>query len=188
MDNESNTDRLFQRLQTECTTDFKAKVSNPQEERRQRWTTFANINQWHDNWEAFLVEFGFGTRNEDGTVHVRDEQKSCILNLDESALSMDGSTQKKGGRPTVTFYDGSLPVHGLQTSKISQSTTLITGSTAAGEVLPPHFQFSTTAKTEERERVCLETVKFMKNVRGKFGHDEVKTFPFTLGQGVLGRS
>ncbi len=94
---------------------------------------------------------------------------------------MDGSTQKKGGRPTVTFYDGSLPVHGLQTSKISQSTTLITGSTAAGEVLPPHFQFSTTAKTEERERVRLETVKFMKNVRGKFGHDEVKTFPCTFG-------
>ncbi len=175
MDNGSNTHRLFHRLQEACTTHFNTQVSNPQEECRQRWTTVSNINQWHHDWKAFLVSFGFGRRNEDGTVHVPDEQKSFILNLDESALLMDGSTQKKGRHPTVTFYEGLLPVYGLQTSKTSQSTTLITGSTAAGEVLPSHFQFSMTAKSEQHERVCLETVKFMKNVRRKFGHDDVKT-------------
>ncbi len=81
----------------------------------------------------------------------------------------------------MTFYYGSLPVHGFIAKKTSQSTTLITGSTAAGEVLHPHFQFSTTAKSEVHAQVHLETVKFMKNVIGQFGHNEVKTFPCTFG-------
>ncbi len=58
---------------------------------------------------------------------------------------------------------------------------LITGSTSAGEVLSPHIQFSTTAKSEVHEHVCLETFKFMKNVRVQFGCNEVKTFPYTFG-------
>ncbi len=78
------------------------------------------------------------------------------------ASLIDGSIQKKDGCPTVAFYDGSHLEHGLKASKSSQSTMPITGSTSAGEVLPPHFQFSTTAKSEEYEHVCLEPVKFMK--------------------------
>ncbi len=93
---------------------------------------------------------------------------------------MDGKTQQRGGCPSVTFYDGSLPVLGMIVSKTSQSSTLITGSTAAGEALPPHFQFSTTAKSERCKRISLETVRFMKNVRGKYSHDEVKIFPALL--------
>lgn len=148
--NDSKSDRLFQQLQKESTIDFKACVSNPQEESRQRWTNYSNINCWFVNWEAFLVEYGFGT-SENGKVNVSNAQKKRILNLDESACSMDGSAQKKGGRPIVTFYDGSLQVLGVITLKTSQSTTLITGSSAVGEVLLLHFQFSTKAKSVEQE-------------------------------------
>ncbi len=49
----------------------------------------------------------------------------------------------------VTFYDGSLPVLGAVASKTLQSTTMITGSTALGEVIPPHFQFSTIVKSAD---------------------------------------
>ncbi len=128
-----------------------------------------------------MVNSGFATCMEDGTVNVPDEQKKRILNLGESALLMDGSTQKKGSCPSVTLYDRSLPAHGFIASKTSQSTTLITGSTAAGEALPPHFQFSTTAKSEEHAHICLESVKFMKNVIGQFRHDVVKSFTCTIG-------
>jgi len=50
--------------------------------------------------------------------------------------------------------------------------------TATGEVLPPHFQFSPGAKSDERKHIRIETVRFMKNVTGKFGHDKVKTLPW----------
>ncbi len=53
---------------------------------------------------------------------------------------------KRGGRPTVTFHDGLLPAIGKMVSKLTQSTALITGSTAARELLPPHFQYFSLAK------------------------------------------
>ena len=174
-------DCLFQRIQRHCTAQFTASVSDRAEERRLKWTTYANIKMWFDSFDRFLVEFGFGSLMEDGSVFVSDEQKARILNVDETALLMDGTMQNKGGRPTVTFFNGSLPVLGAVTSKTSQSTTMITGSNALGEVIPPHFQFSTTAKSSDREKLRLETVRFMKDVRGKFGHDVEKKFPCTFG-------
>ncbi len=74
-----------------------------------------------------------------------------------------------------------LPVIGLAASKTSQSTTMITGSNALGEVIPPHFQFSTNAKKEDRERIWFETVKYLKRVKGKFGFDDEQIFPCTIG-------
>ncbi len=143
------TDWLLWKLQQNCNVDFKSGQAKPQEERRVCWTTYANINCLFDNWEQFLVDYGFGTIQESGKIEVSDEQRARILNLDESALSLDGSTQKRGGHPTVRFYDGSLPVIGMIASNSSQCSTLITGSTATGEVLPPHFQFLTAAKSDE---------------------------------------
>ncbi len=100
----------------------------------------------------FLVRFGFGVI-ENGKVHVPNKQRERILNLDESAVTMDGSCQTQGGRPTVTYFYGSLPAVGSVTSKTSQSTTLITGSTSAREILPLHFQFATNAKLEDCEQI-----------------------------------
>ncbi len=81
----------------------------------------------------------------------------------------------------MSFVNGGLPAIGLAASKTSQSTTMITGSNALGEVIPPHFQFSTNAKSEDRERIRLETVKYLKGIRGKFGYDNDQIFPCTLG-------
>ncbi len=106
----SSSDRLLQRLQKNWTIDFTAGVGNPQEEWRHCWTTYSNINCWFENWEKFPLDFGFASIQEDGTLVVPEDHKACILNLDETALTMDGSTQTGGGRPTVTFYDGSFQV------------------------------------------------------------------------------
>ncbi len=93
--------RLFQRLMRESAIDFKAAVSNPVEEQRLRWTTFNNLNTWHDNWERCLIELGFATKltGPEGKeiILVADAQKSRILNLDESALTLDGNSKQQGG-------------------------------------------------------------------------------------------
>ena len=49
------------------------------------------------------------------------------------------------------------------------TTTLITDSTALGEALPPHFQFSTKAQTAETDKLRTAFVAHMPNVVGNFG-------------------
>jgi hypothetical protein len=51
------------------------------------------------------------------------------------------------------------------------ATTMITGCTAAGEPMPPHFQFSTTAQSEDTQRVNIRMSTFFPEIRGKFGTD-----------------
>ncbi len=75
MKSDSNSDCLLQRLQRNSTIDFAAKVSHPMEERHLHWTTYSNLNCWFDNWENFLVNYGFGTHQKDRTVHVPEHQK-----------------------------------------------------------------------------------------------------------------
>eukprot|EP00804_Cyclotella_cryptica_P000480 CCRYP_020022-RA/>CCRYP_020022-RA protein AED:0.37 eAED:0.37 QI:0/0/0/1/0/0/2/0/185 len=77
------------------------------------------------------------------------EQLKKIINIDETCLVLDGSKCNRGGRPEITFYSPNLPNLGQATIKTSVSTTMITGSTAAGEPIPPHFQFSTMAQSED---------------------------------------
>ncbi len=84
---------------------------------------------------------------------VANDQKACILKLEESALTLDGNSKQHGGQPTITFFDGGLPTHGIMASKSLQFITFITGSNAAGGVLPPHFQLTTNAKSSENERM-----------------------------------
>ncbi len=115
----SATDWLLLKFIRHRPVDFNAGVTKSQEERRLIWTTFANINCWFDNWQKILVPFRFGTIQDDRKVVVLDEEKSCILNLDEKALLLDGRTQQHGEHPKVSFYDGALTVVGLSVAKNS---------------------------------------------------------------------
>jgi hypothetical protein len=58
---------------------------------------------------------------------------------------------------------------------------MISGSTAAGELLPPHFQFQTSAQTAEAEAIRIETIRYMLDVQGTFGHESEQSFPISLG-------
>jgi hypothetical protein len=57
---------------------------------------------------------------------------------------------------------------------------MITGSSAAGEAIPPHFQFATRAQHKDNEQCRIEVAAFFPNIRGKFGMDE----PCYLGVSV----
>ena len=75
---------------------------------------------------------------------------------------------------------------GLATSKSSLTSTLITGSTAAGEVFPPHIQFQTKAKSKDTERINVNVIKYAQRVKGKFGCAKVRTWPITFGMNEKG--
>jgi hypothetical protein len=109
-----------------------------------------------------------------------------ILNLDETCLSLDGSNSNGDGRPTATYYDLCFPQLGKATSKSALSTTMISGSTAAGEPLPPHFQFQTAAQLVEGKAIRIRCICYMLDLRGTFGHPTEQSFPVLLGLNAKG--
>lgn len=58
----------------------------------------------------FVVEYGFVTLTSDKMVHFSHEQRRRIAYVDETEVSLDGSTSLAGGRPSVHFYDPNLPL------------------------------------------------------------------------------
>jgi hypothetical protein len=178
--------KLLDRILDETAIDLLSKVTENVEDRRVRWTTYTNLKSWFNNWEHDLEELGFGKRNEEGDLIIPEEQLSRILNIDESCLSMDGSKGRRGGRPTAVFYSPILPQSGRPTGKSGLTTTLITGSTAAGEAIPPHFQFSTRAKTTDKMKLRMEMVTFMPDILGRFGCTEERNWPISFGVNAKG--
>ena len=121
-----------------------------------------------------------------GKVEIPDEQKKRIINLDESCPSLDESDGTKGGHPVVSFYDPALPNLGRVASKSSTTATVICGSSAFGEAMPPHLQICTTAKTCERQKIQLELLQYLSTARGQFGHLAPQCFPVTIGMNEKG--
>ena len=54
-------------------------------------------------------------------------------------------------------------------------------STGLGEAIPPHFQFSTKAKTAATERLRTVLITSIPNIRGKFGNTEEQIWSVTIG-------
>ncbi len=105
---------LLNRVVRDTATDINAKKLNCAEDRRIRWTTNQNLDLWFDSWETFVVEYGFATINEDGSLNFPEKMKARIINMDETCLSLDGSNSNRGGRPTVTYHDVCFPQLGKQ--------------------------------------------------------------------------
>jgi len=158
-----------------------------QEARRIQWTTYSNLKMWFDNWGRDLVELGFAIKlNDDGDVHIPDAQLGRIINFNETCLSMDGSGKSRGGRPEVVFYNPCLPLVGRGTSKSSLTTTMITGSSALGKAIPPHFQFQLSAQSVETQRLRAEMVLFFPNISCTFGMPERTLRNCTVGTNEKG--
>jgi hypothetical protein len=111
------------------------------------------LDLWFDSWEVFVVEYGFVTINMNSELHFEEIMKKQIVNLDETCLSLDGSNSNCGGRPTATYYNVCFPQLGKGTSKSALMTTMIRGSTAVGEPLPPHFQFQMSTQTAKAKAI-----------------------------------
>ena len=90
---------------------------------------------------------------------------------------LDGSKCNRGGRPEITFYSPNLPNLGKATIKTSAATTMITGSTAAGEPMPPHLHFSVMAQSEDTQCVNIRMSAFFLKIKGTFGTDCEKDWP-----------
>jgi hypothetical protein len=86
----------------------------------------------------------------------------------------------------MVLYDPQLPLVGKATSKSVLTTTMIMGSTAAREALPPHLQFQTKAKTNDTMRLQYDVAEHMPIIWDKFNKDKVCSWPVTFGQNEKG--
>ena len=162
-----------------------ADVLPPVEERCLRWTTWPNLLNWLNNFKAFLVEFDFAGVGDDGELTFTEEQLRWIKNIDETELALNGNTHA-GGRPAVVFYDPHLPIASRSVAKSSLACTGIFGSNAVGECVPPHFQLLTSATAEEREKVWYKFLTHILDTRGRFGCEEERSWPCTIGMNEKG--
>ena len=178
---------MVNRLLDSTAIDISAKKESFQEGRRILWTTYTNISMWFDNWEADLVNLGFATVDSDGRVYIPDKQLKRIINLDETCLCFDGNNGNRGGRPSATFYNPHLPSVGKTALKGGKTTTLITGSSAWGEPIPPHFQFQTAATNPDNMRINNCTMEYMVSISAEHGSGNTEqTWPCSLGMNEKG--
>eukprot|EP00536_Pseudo-nitzschia_multiseries_P016225 jgi/Psemu1/45378/gm1.45378_g len=154
---------LYKRLSAKYAVEVEISTKNLQlEERRCVWTTSNNINTWFETVKEILVVYGFArlvTEEEirnghEGELVFFPGQLNCILNVDETALTLDGTSTNAGGR-SITEYGPSnriLPRGCTRAQKSSWTCTVVAGSTAAGDPIPFHFQWKSSA-TEENKRI-----------------------------------
>ncbi len=58
---------------------------------------------------------------------------------------------------------------------------MITGISAAGKAIPPHFQFRMTAQHEDNMQCQMEAAAFFPNIHGKFGMDKPRYLGLSVG-------
>jgi hypothetical protein len=84
------------------------------------------------------------------------------------------------------FYGPNLSGTGnAQSNKTSDQCSLIFGSNALGQPLPPHFQLKTNAKTQERIKIRLDVLEHIPQIYADYG-DGRKTYSCTFGANEKG--
>jgi hypothetical protein len=143
-----------------------------QEARHILWTKAKFLIMWFNTWEANLIQLGFEKKSDiEGHLEIPDNQLVRIVNFDETCCSTDGSESAAGGWPEAIFYNPHLPLVGRATSKSATTTTMITDSNAAGEALPPHFQFMTLAQSDDSMRMRMDMAEYSPDILCKFGRE-----------------
>ena len=108
-------------------------------------------------------------------------QVDRIVNLDETDGALDNTMGQRGGRPSIIFYSQDISGGASRANKTSYSPTIIAGSTASGDPLPIHFQLKTLAQTDTGQKLNINLFEHAKDVYGKYGWPDRRTFPCTWG-------
>ena len=163
-------DDLARKLQRDTANQFEVGKANIMEQRRVMWTTYYNLNVWFDTWKAELIELGFAREklatdnNVEGELFFFEGQTNRVLNVDETDGSIDDTTGQRGGRPPMTFFAPNIAGGATAVNKSDYSATIICGSSASGEPVPPHFQLKSMAQNPQDQRLSVDWFTSTKDV------------------------
>jgi hypothetical protein len=180
--------QLIQHLRKDFGPEISLGKAEKVEERQVKWTTYNNLKTWGNTAKDILIELGFGREstphdNVPGEIYFYVGQLERIVNFDETRITLDQTDVQRGGRPSFIFYKKDKPRPGSSTTL---SLTLIVGGTAAGEIIPPHFQLTTDGQNEELQVWNTSLIRYMHHIFGRFGYDGGKYHPFTFGMNDKG--
>jgi hypothetical protein len=110
---QSQEKHFLQRVLKDSIANLDATKATNSEDHRICWTTYGDLFLWFDNWEAELVVQGFAHHGQlTNKISLPPDQLKNILNFDETCLSLNGSTIKRGSHPEVILYDQRFPMVG----------------------------------------------------------------------------
>ena len=185
-------DDLTRKLRMATAHLFEAGKANTMEQRHVEWTTHFNLNLWFDTWKTTVISLGFAREKTIEDVDVVGEivflpgQKERIINVDETDGTLDDTSGQTGGRPPMVFTVPDMQGGTTSVNKCGYKTTIICGSAATGEPIPPHFQFKSAAKTAEGERISVDWFRLCPQIHGQFGYETPQKFPVTFGMNEKG--
>jgi hypothetical protein len=180
-------DNLTRKLRRDTAGEFEVGKANIVEQRRTKWTTSYHLDMWYTSFKMTLIELGFARVKEPtdtitvGELYFYPGQLQRIVNFDETDGSIDDTTGKRGGRPPVTFSSPDISGGATAVNKSGYSATIIFGSSAAGEPLPPHFQLKSTAKTAETQRMSSAWFQHTHSILVTYGFETLQERPCTFG-------
>jgi len=116
-----------------------------------------------------------------GEIVFFDDQLHRIVNLNETDGPLDESHRNHGGRPSMVFTNPYMSGGATSSNKSDYSSTIICGSNAAGEALPPHFQLKSLAQQNNTQKISVDWFAHAHNVVGKFGHEDERVLPTMFG-------
>ena len=178
--------KLYERLTKETAGEFFRAKAQLVEQRRLLWTTHTNLDLWFNVLERTLLDYGFAqialpSDAAEGSLVFNPHQLHRIVNFDETAAELDNTSTNKGGRPAGAFYSYAVGARGAtMASKTGYSMTIICGSTAAGDPLPPHFQLRSEAESS-RQKIDKAFIAATADVVGTFGYPTEHSHPCTFG-------
>ena len=88
-------DKMLNRILALCDVNFEASLDVNVEEHCLQWTTFANLSLWLLSWDRTIIDEGFGHRDDEGNIIIPPDQLRQIFNVDESAVSLAGSSESR---------------------------------------------------------------------------------------------
>jgi hypothetical protein len=100
---------LYDRVMKSMNVSLNADVSPVVKERRVRWTTYANLDAWFDNFRAFLIEFDFAGIGDDGEPTFTKAQLRQIMKVNETEIK---SGRQAGRVVSQSPPSGDKQVHG----------------------------------------------------------------------------
>ena len=121
-----------------------------------------------------------------GRLVISEAMLHRIANVDDTAVSLDCSKTNACGRPAISFHDPHFLLTQRPAAKSSLSCTGIFGSNAAGECVRIHWQLPTAATSEDREKLRFDFLRHVSITRGRFGCEEERVWPCTIGMNEKG--
>ena len=172
-----NERKLMERIRVANSLKQGVTKADPRVARRTLWCTKYNQLLHYQASEKALIERGYGRlpaneqeRIEKGYVVFFEGQEQRHTNIDEVRITLDGRSEKQGGRPAMVHTTNYLPEGGMADKTPEDHCTLLMGI-IGNEPMPPLIIWPSKSTTEGQGKINIRTLQSFQQIKAKYGYD-----------------